>query len=291
MKSLVIAVGLFIPSVFGVDTEEKEDVPELCNELEDKDSNDIQLIDDPYGVIPTETVATCETHLINKEFNSLNNIISDIKEDKNSIEEELKEEKQEKDKLTKEVKSKSEEIKQIKAEYEDKLEQERIQKEKERKAKEKAQAKKEQEKVVASKETSKPAPKKVKSTPEPKKDKSTKEPKKESSNDTPKSSNKASSIAGSFEVTYYTAFCDTGCTGQTATGLDVSNTTTHNGHGIIATDPSVIPMGTVVEMDGSTYIAQDSGGDIKGNRIDILTSSKSKARDNGRHNAEVKIIN
>lgn len=95
--------------------------------------------------------------------------------------------------------------------------------------------------------------------------------------------------SGSFEVTYYTAFCDTGCTGVTATGLDVSNSTSHNGHGIIATDPSVIPMGTVVEIDGSTYVAQDTGGNIQGNRIDILVSSKEEAVNNGRHSSNVTI--
>lgn len=94
---------------------------------------------------------------------------------------------------------------------------------------------------------------------------------------------------GSFQVTYYTAFCDSGCTGVTATGLDVSSTTTHNGHGIIATDPNVIPMGTVVEFGGSTYIAQDTGGNIKGNRIDILVSSKEQAINAGRHDVNVTI--
>ncbi len=41
----------------------------------------------------------------------------------------------------------------------------------------------------------------------------------------------------------------------------------------IAVDPSVIPYGTKVTINGNTYIAEDCGGYIKGNRIDIYFDS------------------
>src|SRR5690606_1324618 len=47
---------------------------------------------------------------------------------------------------------------------------------------------------------------------------------------------------GEFEATFYTAFCPTGCTGITATGIDVRNTIYYEGKRIIAVDPKVIPL-------------------------------------------------
>ena len=45
----------------------------------------------------------------------------------------------------------------------------------------------------------------------------------------------------------------------------------------VATDPDVIPMGTEVEIDGHIYIAQDVGGAISGNRIDLYFDSHEDA--------------
>ena len=45
----------------------------------------------------------------------------------------------------------------------------------------------------------------------------------------------------------------------------------------IAVDTSVIPFGTRVEIDGVEYIAQDVGGAIQGNRIDVYNSSHAEA--------------
>lgn len=55
----------------------------------------------------------------------------------------------------------------------------------------------------------------------------------------------------------------------------------------IATDPSVIPYGTEVYINGNKYIAEDCGGAIKGNRIDIYMGSHDKARAWGVQNHEV----
>src|SRR5699024_6334242 len=98
------------------------------------------------------------------------------------------------------------------------------------------------------------------------------------------------------EATFYTAVCDTGCTGTTATGLNVKDTIyTDEGNRIIAVDPSVIPLGSTVKVsleDGTTFTAsaEDTGGDIKGQRIDILVESKEEAERMGRQNVKIELI-
>jgi 3D (Asp-Asp-Asp) domain-containing protein len=97
------------------------------------------------------------------------------------------------------------------------------------------------------------------------------------------------------EATAYVSYCNTGCIGITKTGTDVRNKITHDETGlpIIAVDPSVIPLGSKVEINGKKYIADDTGGAIKGNRIDILvaTTDTSKAFDFGRQTLSVKVYN
>ena len=55
----------------------------------------------------------------------------------------------------------------------------------------------------------------------------------------------------------------------------------------IAVDPEVIPLGSRVIIDGKEYIAQDTGGAIKGNRIDIYCSDHQEALELGVITAEV----
>jgi 3D (Asp-Asp-Asp) domain-containing protein len=87
-----------------------------------------------------------------------------------------------------------------------------------------------------------------------------------------------------FEVTAYTLEDGSG-TGKTATGTipEVGRT--------IAVDPKVIPYGSKVILNGHTYIAEDTGGAIKGNRLDIYMGSGKtaymKAKQFGRQNVEV----
>lgn len=89
--------------------------------------------------------------------------------------------------------------------------------------------------------------------------------------------------AGRFKTTAYCACAS--CSGkwgaQTASG--VTATPNHT----IAVDPSVIPLGTVVLIDGQEYVAEDTGGAIKGNRIDIYFSSHADALQFGVRDKEV----
>lgn len=93
-------------------------------------------------------------------------------------------------------------------------------------------------------------------------------------------------------ATGYIALCDTGCTGITRTGIDVRNTPSKQ---IIAVDPSVIPLHSKVKVslpNGDVFyaIAEDTGGDIKGNRIDILFATYDEAVSFGKQNVTVTIL-
>lgn len=59
----------------------------------------------------------------------------------------------------------------------------------------------------------------------------------------------------------------------------------------ISVDTMIIPFGTAVIIDGHEYIAEDSGGNIKGNRIDIFFDSHTEALKFGKQKVEVYIIN
>ncbi len=85
------------------------------------------------------------------------------------------------------------------------------------------------------------------------------------------------------KVTAYTPF-DAGCNGITATGTTAKK-------GVIAVDPSVIPLGTRVYIPGyGVAVAQDTGGAIKGNRIDVCYMTKNEAFGWGVRNVPVYIL-
>lgn len=90
-------------------------------------------------------------------------------------------------------------------------------------------------------------------------------------------------------ATAYTAFCDTGCTGVTATGRDLTNDRSAK---VIAVDPRVIPLGTKVYVEGYGYaVAADTGGAIKGHKIDLHVPTESQANQWGVQKVKVKILN
>ena len=96
------------------------------------------------------------------------------------------------------------------------------------------------------------------------------------------------------EATFYTAYCE-GCSGITKLGYDVRHTIYAKGYRVIAIDPNVIPLGSIVRVDledGESFkaIAGDTGGAIKGSRIDVLVATKSEAYQKGRQQAVVTIL-
>lgn len=88
-------------------------------------------------------------------------------------------------------------------------------------------------------------------------------------------------------ATAYTANCE-GCSGITATGINLLKDPNAK---VIAVDPSVIPLGTEVYVEGyGNAIAGDTGGAIKGNKIDVFIPSHSEAMSWGRKTVNVTIL-
>lgn len=71
----------------------------------------------------------------------------------------------------------------------------------------------------------------------------------------------------------------------TANGTDL-----HANPQVIAVDPNVIPLGSTVTVEGyGTYIAADTGGAIKGNRIDIHFPTVAGAMSVGRRSVKITV--
>ena len=91
---------------------------------------------------------------------------------------------------------------------------------------------------------------------------------------------------GNFQITYYCA-CEICCNkadGITATGTPVVEGRT------IAVDPRVIPYGTKVIIGGHIFTAEDCGGAIQGNHIDIYVNNHAEAEAFGVTNADVFLV-
>ncbi|AJD89373.1 hypothetical protein JMA_00560 [Jeotgalibacillus malaysiensis] len=87
--------------------------------------------------------------------------------------------------------------------------------------------------------------------------------------------------------TAYTASC-AGCSGITATGINLK---ANPGMKVIAVDPSVIPLGSRVYVEGYGYaIAGDTGGAIKGNKIDIFIADRASALAWGNRTVKVTVM-
>jgi 3D (Asp-Asp-Asp) domain-containing protein len=89
------------------------------------------------------------------------------------------------------------------------------------------------------------------------------------------------------QASAFTAQCS-GCLGKTAYGIDLKKNPDVK---LIAVDPKVIPLGTKVWVEGyGIAIAGDTGGSIKGNKIDIFMKTKKQAYNWGRKNVVIKIL-
>lgn len=104
-----------------------------------------------------------------------------------------------------------------------------------------------------------------------------------SRNDAPETSSKEFYAT----ATAYTPYCN-GCSGFSATGINLRASSDLK---VIAVDPDIIPLGTKVWVEGYGYaIAGDTGGSIKGNKIDVLVQTKSEAYKWGRKKVLVKVL-
>lgn len=85
----------------------------------------------------------------------------------------------------------------------------------------------------------------------------------------------------------YTMNC-TKCSGITATGINLKKNPNQK---VISVDPKVIPLGSKVYVQGYGYaIAGDTGGAIKGNKIDLFVPTEKQALDWGRRTVKVQIL-
>ncbi|UJL46112.1 LysM peptidoglycan-binding domain-containing protein [Virgibacillus sp. NKC19-16] len=88
-------------------------------------------------------------------------------------------------------------------------------------------------------------------------------------------------------ATAYTAECE-GCSGVTSTGIDLNANPNKK---VIAVDPSVIPLGTEVYVEGYGHaVAGDVGSAINGNKIDVHVPTKGEALDWGVRTVDVTIV-
>ncbi|MBS4196176.1 3D domain-containing protein [Lederbergia citri] len=88
------------------------------------------------------------------------------------------------------------------------------------------------------------------------------------------------------KATAYTASCK-GCSGITATGINLKKNPNAK---VISVDPKIIPLGTKVWVEGyGEAIAGDTGGAMKGNKIDIHLPTKAKALQWGVRTVKIKI--
>ena len=92
---------------------------------------------------------------------------------------------------------------------------------------------------------------------------------------------------GRFKITHYCCEkYDHVCGG----GKGVTRLGTPVRPGIISVDPKIIPLGSKIMINGKIYTAEDTGGRIKGNIIDMAVSTHQQALELGVYYAPVYLI-
>lgn len=91
---------------------------------------------------------------------------------------------------------------------------------------------------------------------------------------------------GAFRITGYCAChkCSAGWGRRTSSGAMAASRRT------VAVDPRVIPMGSRLLINGQVYVAEDTGGGVKGNHIDIYCDSHAQAKSLPFQNAQVFLL-
>lgn len=91
---------------------------------------------------------------------------------------------------------------------------------------------------------------------------------------------------GNFRLTSYCPCyqCSEGWGRRTSSGALASANHT------VAVDPKVIPIGSRLMINGVEYVAEDVGGAVKGNHIDIYYNTHAETIQNGTRNAEVYLV-
>ncbi|WP_077329927.1 G5 and 3D domain-containing protein [Virgibacillus siamensis] len=109
-----------------------------------------------------------------------------------------------------------------------------------------------------------------------------------SGNDTTAQPKESSDQVFTMTATAYSADCS-GCSGYTATGINLHANPNKK---VIAVDPSVIPLGTRVWVEGYGYaVAGDTGGGVNGHHIDVHMPTRADALAFGtRTNVTVKVL-
>jgi 3D (Asp-Asp-Asp) domain-containing protein len=90
----------------------------------------------------------------------------------------------------------------------------------------------------------------------------------------------------STESTAYRSFT---ATAYSLRGRMANGQTVHSG--AIAADPKILKLGTTVHIEGmGVFVVKDTGGDIKGLRVDIWFPNRSQAIKFGRRTVRLRII-
>jgi 3D (Asp-Asp-Asp) domain-containing protein len=82
-------------------------------------------------------------------------------------------------------------------------------------------------------------------------------------------------------------------TADSVEGITAKGTLTHDG--IVAADPAVLPLGSVIRVSGAgpysgTYVVTDTGSKVAGRKIDIFLPGVSEARQFGKKIVTVRIV-